>query len=156
MSDNDKMRGNDLMRIFVYPARFAPAKEGGFVVTFRDLPEAITQGEDMADARLQAADCLDEAIAGRIDDDEDIPPPSVARKGEQLIAVPTRTAAQGALHLAMRAAGISKSELARRLGCDEREARRLLDPHHPSKIERLESALAAVGGEVALSYRKIA
>lgn len=144
------------MRTFLYPARFAPAKEGGFVVTFRDLPEAITQGEDMVHARIQAADCLDEAIAGRIDDGEDIPPPSAARKGERPIAVPTRTAAQAALHLAMRAAGISKSELARRLGCDEREARRMLDPHHPSKIERLEAALGVLGGEVTLSYRKIA
>ncbi|HKO08644.1 MAG TPA: hypothetical protein VJ487_13095 [Alphaproteobacteria bacterium] len=54
-----------------------------------------------------------EAIAGRIDDGEDVPPPSAARKGERTIAVPTRTAAQAALHLAMRAAGISKSALAK-------------------------------------------
>ena len=34
-----------------YPAKFSPAEEGGFVVTFRDIPEAITQGDDMAEAQ---------------------------------------------------------------------------------------------------------
>lgn len=44
------------MRNFLYLARVAPEKEGGFAVTFRDFPEAIAQGEDLAEARAQAAD----------------------------------------------------------------------------------------------------
>lgn len=44
---------------FQYPVVLTPDKrDGGFVVTFRDMPEAITQGEDVADALSQAADCL--------------------------------------------------------------------------------------------------
>ena len=35
-----------------YPARFDLAPEGGFVVTFRDIPEAITQGDTEAEAML--------------------------------------------------------------------------------------------------------
>ena len=55
------------MRNFVYPAILTPdERDGGFVVTFPDVPEAITQREDMSDALQQAADCLEEAIAGRI------------------------------------------------------------------------------------------
>lgn len=41
--------------------------------------------------------------------------------------------------------GISKSELARRMGVCETEARRILDPHHNSKLNKLESALRAMG-----------
>jgi predicted RNase H-like HicB family nuclease len=55
------------MNHFAYPARFvADTTDGGFVVTFVDLPEAITQGDDLEDALHQAADCLEEAIAGRL------------------------------------------------------------------------------------------
>lgn len=40
-----------------YPATFKP-DTGGFVVTFRDIPEAITQGDDEADAVDMAKDAL--------------------------------------------------------------------------------------------------
>src|SRR3989304_337447 len=43
------------------------------------------------------------------------------------------------------AAGISKSELARRLGKDEKEVRRILDPKHPTKLPALTAALRALG-----------
>jgi antitoxin HicB len=53
------------------------------VVTCRDLPEAITQGDSVGDALVEAADCLEEAIAARIDDDRDIPLPSALKRGER-------------------------------------------------------------------------
>src|SRR5258705_13963597 len=64
------------MRSFVYPANLSPEKGGGFTVQFPDLPEAITSGKNRADALLQAADCLEEAIAGRIADRLDVPLPT--------------------------------------------------------------------------------
>ncbi len=55
------------MERFVYPATLTPdTKDGGFVVTFVDVPEAITQGDDRTDALREATDCLEEAIANRI------------------------------------------------------------------------------------------
>jgi antitoxin HicB len=42
-------------------------------------------------------------------------------------------------------AGISKSELGRRIGRDEKEVRRILDPLHPTKLPLLSAALAALG-----------
>jgi antitoxin HicB len=130
---------------FVFPASFAPAAEGGFVVTFADLPEAITQGDDEEDARREAADCLDEAIAGRIARGDDIPVPSPAPSSARRIAVSAPMAAKAALYVALREAGISKSELARRLGVDEKEVRRLLDPRYGSKLPAITAALAALG-----------
>ena len=47
------------MQSFIYPATLTPDREeGGFVVTFIDLPEAITQGEDVEDALREAAGIL--------------------------------------------------------------------------------------------------
>ena len=83
------------MRTFVYPARIERGdKPGVLVITFRDVPEAITQGKGEKDALWQAADCLEEAIAGRIADGRPIPKASRAARGERPIPVPAPMAAK--------------------------------------------------------------
>jgi antitoxin HicB len=145
-----KQEGRQMMdREFSYPVLLNPEPDGGFVVTFPDVPEAITQGDDVPDALAQAADALEEAIAGRIRRGESIPSPSPV-SDLPIVPVPPLTAAKAALYLALREAGISQSELAARLGCDEKEVRRLLDPRHASKLSRIQKALAALGKGIAL------
>jgi antitoxin HicB len=140
------------VRPFTYAVRLAPDKQdGGYVVTCRDLPEAITQGETLEDALVEAADALEEAVAGRISDGRDIPMPSDAKRGERMVSMPPSMALKAAVYLAVREAGISNSELARRMRLDEKEARRILDPHHPTKLPRIEEALSVLGRHVELS-----
>jgi antitoxin HicB len=137
------------MRHFTYAVKLTPDKrDGGYVVTCRDLPEVITQGDTFEEAVAEAADALEEAVAGRIDDRRDIPMPTAKKRGERTVSVPPSMALKAAVYLAVRDAGISNSELARRLRLDEKEARRILDPHHPTKLPRIEAALAALGREV--------
>ncbi len=139
------------MRRFQYPATLTPEKEGGFMVRFANLPEAITSGVDRRDALVQAADCLEEAIAGRITDGLEIPQPSSPRRNQVLVTVPAPTAAKAALYLAMRDAKMKNTDLAQRLGCDEKEVRRMLDPRHPTKLPRIQVALAALGKRLVVS-----
>lgn len=140
---------------FVFAAKFM--REGdGFVVSFRDLPEALTQGEDVADALAQATDCLEEAVAGRIKRGEAVPVPSRPRRGERLVAVPPLMAAKAALHMALREAGISKLALARRLGIDQKDLRRICDPRHRSKIGAIATALCALGKTLVVDVRNAA
>lgn len=81
------------MNRFTYPATLTPdKKDGGYVVTFRDLPEAITQGDTIKQCLVEAADCLDEAIAARKSGRMKIPKPSRARHGEYLVTPPKVTA----------------------------------------------------------------
>lgn len=142
------------MERFVYPARLAPdVQDGGFVVTFPDIAEAITQGDDIPDALQQAADCLEEAIAGRIRRHEPIPEPSPTGPADYLVPIPAQTAAKTALYLAVRQAHLTKVELAERLHCDEKEVRRLLDPRHASRLSRLEWALAALGQQLVIGVK---
>ena len=64
-----------------YPATFLPELDGkGFHVRFSDLPEALTGGPDLENTRKQAADCLAEALAGRIRRGDDIPKPSRVKR----------------------------------------------------------------------------
>ena len=142
------------MRRFQYPAALTPEKKTGFTVRFADLPEAITSGADRQDAVAQAADCLEEAIAGRIADGLEIPRPSSPRRNQILVAVPAPTAAKAALYLAMRESRIKNTELARRLGCDEKEVRRMLDPRHPTKLPRIQQALEALGKRLVVSMEE--
>lgn len=145
------------MRDFVYPVTLTKSTDlGGFVVTFKDVPEAITQGEDLADALWQAADCLEEAIAGRIRRGDVIPSPSKPKKGQRLIPVPAPMAAKAALYLAMREAKISNVEMARRLGYDEKEVRRMLDPRHATKLPRIQAALELLGKRLVLGLEEAA
>jgi antitoxin HicB len=60
-------------------------------------------------------------------------------------------ALKASLFLAVREAGVSKSDLARRLDVNEKEARRMLDPHHHTRLVALERALRAFGKVVELS-----
>jgi len=136
------------MRIYQYPADFAPAAEGGFVVTFPDIPEAITQGETIHECVEEAKDALDEAITGRINTGLKIPVASKPQSGQYLIPVPTQTAFKAALYEEISSKSMSKVELAHRLGIDEKEVRRLLNPHHPSKLPRIAEILERVGKSV--------
>jgi antitoxin HicB len=139
------------MSRFVFPALLtADKQDGGFVVTFRDLPEAITQGDSLEQALSEAADCVEEAIAARIDDKLDIPQASQPESGEYLVAVPVQTALKAALYLAMREKGITKVQLASTLNTNEKEVRRILDPHHGTKLPTIERALAALGQRIEL------
>jgi antitoxin HicB len=145
------------MRTFVYPARFEPGdKPGVLVITFRDLSEAITQGKGEKDALWQAADCLEEAIAGRIADGRPIPKASRVARGERPIPVPAPMAAKAALYLAMGEAGMTNVQLARKLGCDEKEVRRMLDPRHPTKLPRIKEALDVFGKSLVVSVKDAA
>lgn len=129
---------------FNYPVKLIKQKEGGYLVRFPDLPEAITQGEHIEDALKEAMDCLEEAIAHRISKKLDIPSPG-HRKKCKYVALSTTFAAKTALYLAMKEKKLSNISLAKKLNCDEKEIRRLLDPHYNSKLPRIEEALHVLG-----------
>ncbi len=133
------------MELFDYPVLLKAAEEGGYIVTCRDLPSLITQGEDKADALAQAADAMDEVFATYMLDGIFFPTPSKPRRQEYLIAPPAETRAKAALYTAMSEAGITKVQLAKRLGVDEKEVRRLLDPHYGSKLPRIAQAIQVLG-----------
>ncbi len=139
---------------FTYPVKLTPdRKDGGFVVTCRDVPEAITQGSTVEEALSEAEGALQAAIEGRIEDGMEIPSPSQPLRGERLVATPITTALKAAVTMAMREKGISKSELARRMHVNEKEARRMLDARHPTKVPTLERALAVLGRRAEIAVR---
>jgi antitoxin HicB len=129
---------------YAYPYELLVQPEGGFTVIFRDVPEAITQGDTEEEAAAKAEDALVTALSFYTDRAERLPPPSPA-DGRPIAYVPPLVAAKLALHDAMLAAGVSNVALARQLGSDEKTVRRLRDPLHQSRINQVDAALRMLG-----------
>ncbi len=129
--------------------------EGGFSVTFPDFDEAFTDGDSFAEAISEAADCLEEALAGRIVRRDAIPAPSPT-KGRPTAVSGAILAAKTALYEALRKERLSNSAFAVSMNIPEREVRRMLDPGHATRIDRLEEALARFGKRLVVSVEEAA
>ncbi len=135
-----------------YPVRLERDDRGAVLVSFPDIPEALTEGATEGEALAEAQDCLIAALGGYMDDRRDIPRPSPGR-GRPLVALPALAAAKIALYRAMRERGLSNAALARRLGTMEGTVRRLIDLDHRSHIGQVETALAALGQRLVVATR---
>lgn len=130
---------------FNYAVLLTHDNGGGYVVTCRDLPEVITQGETVAGALIEAVDALDECFALRMEDNLEFPTPTKVLNGEYSICPPIETQIKAFLYLALRESNITKTELAKRLRVNEKSVRRMLDPHYTAKLPRMAQAMEALG-----------
>jgi antitoxin HicB len=137
--------------MFDYPVILTEQPEGGFVVTFPDVPEAITQGEEKEEALLYAVDALEVALSCYVDSRRPLPVPSKPKRGQLVVHPSALESAKLAIYAEMLAQGVRKSDLARRLGWHLPQVDRLLDLNHATRMEHLESAARSLGRELRLS-----
>ena len=147
-------RNEILASRLVWPASAEAQGDGGLLVRFRDIPSAITDGADRAEALANATDALAEALAATMLAREDIPAPSKRRAGEIMVSPGPVIAFKAMVYSAMRAHGMTQAEMAERLDVDPREVRRMLDPAHTgTRISRYAEALAACGVDIEIGGR---
>lgn len=130
-----------------YPVKLEP-DSGGFVVSFPDIPEALTQGDNREDALEMARDALVTAFEFYFEDSRKIPAPG-AVTGDY-IDVPASVAAKVLMLNAFVDSGLTQSELASRMGIKKQEVTRLFDLQHSTKIDTVERALVALGRRLEL------
>jgi antitoxin HicB len=128
-----------------FPVHLEAAEEGGFVVTFPDIPEAITQGEDREDALRHGADALESALEFYFEDRRPVPVPSKPKRGQPTIELSASLSAKVLLLNEMLSQKVRPAELARRLQVRPQEVTRLIDLRHTSKIDGIAGALKALG-----------
>lgn len=133
--------------MFDYPVILEAQPEGGFVVTFPDVPEAITQGEDMDESLLYAVDALETALSFYVSDRQPLPVPSPA-EGRPTVRPSALECAKLGVYQAMTEQGIKKAELARRLGWHLPQVDRLFDLTHASRFDQIEAAARAIGRHI--------
>ena len=139
-----------------YPVKLTRDDNDTLLVTAPDLPEVATFGKDEADALLRARDAVATALQGRISDRKDIPVPSVAKRGQRLVALPVIVAAKLALYRAMVESNTRKADLARKLGVHAPQVDRLLDLDHDSRLDQIEKAARVLGHEIHIELRPAA
>jgi antitoxin HicB len=145
-----------MAKALVFAAVIEPGDEGGFVVSFPDVPEAITQANTREKARVMAEEALGLALLTYPGRGLPLPKPKTVRRGMEPVAVEPDVAAKLAVLEAFAEAGISKAELARRLDKDEKEVRRILDPRHATKFGTLIDALRVLGKRLVVTIEKAA
>jgi antitoxin HicB len=137
--------------MLAYPAKFKKDTNGTFLVTFPDVPEAISVGLDVRDARVQALDAIEAAFEIYFDQRRTIPMPSKIKRGQEAIALPALVTAKVLLANEMVAQNVRKAELARRLKVHTPQVDRLLNLKHSSKIELVEYALGVLGRRLSVA-----
>ena len=144
------------MFAFEYPAKFKTGSDGRVLVDFIDLPRVATDGKDAQEAMAEAMDALGSDLSIRLTRHEEIPEPSEGKRGQRLVPVPLWLAPKLALYLAMRDRRITNLELARRLGVHEKVVRRMLNPAHATRADRIQAALAVLGKQMTVEVRDAA
>jgi antitoxin HicB len=138
--------------MIAYAAKFEPDPEGGFVVTFPDFGWGVTEGDSMEEARGMALDCLRSMLQHLMRENEPIPA-AHCRPGQrrELIRLPALESAKVELYEALRASGVSRAELARRMGISKGNVERLFNLAHASRMDQMEAAARALDKRVSLS-----
>ena len=132
--------------MFMYPITLTPdTTDGGFVVTFVDIPEAITQGDTQAQALEAAKVALESALDFYFEDKRAVPPPSKAKRGQHVVELAASLSAKVLLLNEMVTQNVRPAELARRLNTSPQEVNRLTNVKHTTRIDGIAAALQALG-----------
>ncbi len=131
-----------------YPVTLTRDDNGTVLVTFEDVPEAITFGADEDEALLIAVDALETGLSFYVDERKPLPVASKPKKGQKTVRPSALECAKLGVYQAMTEQGMKKSELARRLGWHMPQVDRLFDLRHASKLEQIEAAANVLGKHV--------
>lgn len=121
-------------------------KDGNFItVSFPDIPEAHTFGNNREHALEMAKEALETAMEFYFDDQRPVPRPSETRRGQAVVDLAPSVAAKVLLLNEMLRQKVRPVELARRIGATRQEVNRLTNLKHATKIDRIDVALRALG-----------
>jgi antitoxin HicB len=139
-----------------FPVILTPDEDaGGFVVTFPDIPEAITQGDSREEAMKMAQDALETALEFYFDDKRAVPKPSNPAPGQPTVELPASLSAKALLLNEMVRQGVRPADLARRLNTTPQEVNRLTNLRHTTRIDGIDAALRALGTRLLVSVARI-
>lgn len=133
-----------------YPVDLQP-DSGGYVVSFPDIPEALTQGDTREEALAMALDALITAFDFYFEDNQPIPLPSEVTG--DYVEVPLSVASKVFMLNALIESGLTRVELADRIGIKKQEVNRLINLQHATKIDAIQKAMNALGKQLDFSVR---
>ena len=117
-----------------------------WLVTSPQFEEVVSFGSTQEEACRNGLNAIEEAIASRISDGEDIPLPLMDTPGRgRFVEVPGMVYLKSALYMIMREKGWTRADLMRALNCKREHVDRLFRLDHNSRLDSLEDAFKALG-----------
>ena len=136
--------------MFDYPVTLT-RDDDTVLVTFTDVPEAITFGTDEDEALLNAVDALETGLSFYVDARKQLPAVSQPVAGQKTVRPSALECAKLGVYQAMNEQGIKKSELARRLGWHVPQVDRLFDLRDASRLDQIEAAAIVLGRRIVVT-----
>ena len=133
--------------MFDYPVTLTP-DNGTVLVTFVDVPEAITFGAGEDEALHNAIDALETGLSFYIEARKPLPVASHPEQGQKTVRPSPLGCAKLGVYRAMTEQGIEKAGLARRLNWHMPQVDRLLDLRRLSKLNKIEAAANVLGHHI--------
>ena len=133
-----------------YPVKIEHMKEGGFVATFRDLPEAIAYGKTRLDAKENAVYELTAIMHECLEFRRAVPPPSDPLAGELLVELTAGAEVLALLASELLKSGLTNTALARRMGIRTKEVNRFIRTVKNPGIDTVALVLRALGKRMTL------
>ncbi|MDU8358002.1 type II toxin-antitoxin system HicB family antitoxin [Pseudomonas syringae group sp. J309-1] len=137
--------------MYNYAIRVETDTAPGMAVFCRDLPELNSYGDDIKHAKREALDAIESTLSLYVDDRKAIPEATPPQEGEHVVYLPAVTVAKIVLWNTMMERDMRKADLRRLLGVHQVQGDRLVDFLHTSKMEQVETALAALGKRLTVS-----
>ena len=131
------------MHDFRYLAVLTDDPDGCVNATFPDVPEAITFGDDRADALRSASEALGLALRGYLADGRDLPEAKAV--GEDMVGPYLDDLLKIVFIESFRRSNVSREEFARSSGLKAWKVDALLDADAANGIAELENALTVLG-----------
>lgn len=136
-----------------YPLTLTPDDNGTFLVTCPLLPEVTTFAQNVAEASVVGKEAVEEALGARMSrwDTEIRLPDGAAYAADATVRISLQADIKLRLMLACQEAGVSRAELARRLGWHREQVDRLFRVDHASRIDQIEAAVGALNEVVRIA-----
>lgn len=136
---------------YQYPVTLIDNEEGGFVLTFRGIPEVLSEIWSLNELQKTGADALISGADMYFDCKQVFPEPLEPKEGEKLIKLPISAVAKILLHNTMIIGNIRPSDLAKKMGKMPQEINRIIDLKHNTKIDTIQDAFRALGRDLNVS-----
>ena len=143
---------NDVIDL-TYGAQIIPDGDG-FLVTFRDIENAFTEGSSYEEAIFNAQEVLDLMLLDRLEKDDEIPLPSLFQQDEVAISASPEVTAPALLHIIRTINHRSMADVARAMGVSYQSYQRMESGKNLT-MKSLKKAASALGSIVEIRLRKV-
>lgn len=133
-----------------YPAQFQ-SENTGYTVSFRDIPEANTQGDSLDEAKSMAVLALIDAFDFYIEKKIPIPHPTPPTDGDTVIDLPVAVWLKVLLHNEFITHHMTKCKFAKKLEIEPQHITRLFNFHHKTQIDTLQKAFKVLGKSIVIT-----